>query len=404
MVRKSRELARGRGGRGARSWRSVVGWSGVAVGLAVASAAVAAAVISVLVARTVVTPPRRREEDVRILAAGPETITLSATLDTLTPGRYSLWFSNDTGHALIGEILGFTERTVTRELLAVDFGDIVDARSGRISGWFYLSPAELDLPWEDVTIETELGPAPAWLIPSAQPTGRWVIQVHGRAVRRQECLRAVPAFHAAGYTALVISYRNDGDAPRSADYRYALGDTEWHDVESAMRYAVEHGATEIVLMGWSMGGATVLQTLTRSELSERVRAVVLDSPVVDWVTALEYQGASRRLPPPIRAAAIELLSTRWGGLLTGQSTPVDFARLDLVARASDLAVPILLFHSVDDGYIPVTGSDALAAERPDIVTYERFATARHTKLWNYDHDRWERAISDWLEWLDSTSE
>lgn len=383
-------------------WRRVAGWTGVAVGISVVGLAVASAVISVLVARTVVTPPRRREEDVRILALGDGTITLSATLDTLTPGRYSLWFSNDSGHARIGEILGFTERTVTRELLAVDFGDIVDARAGRLSGWFYLSPAELDLPSQEVTVDTELGRAPAWLIPSTEPTGKWVIQVHGRAVRRQECLRAVPAFHAAGYTSLVISYRNDGDAPRSADYRYALGDTEWHDVESAMRFALDHGATEIVLMGWSMGGATVLQTLTRSELSDRVRAVALESPVVDWVTALEYQGASRRLPPAIRSAAIELLSRRWAGFLTGQGTPVDFARLDLVARAADLSVPILLFHSVDDGYIPVTGSDALAAERPDIVTYERFTTARHTKLWNYDSDRWDAAITRWLGWLDSS--
>lgn len=396
-------VLRSSGWRHTSGWRRVAGWTGVAVGLSVISLAAASAVISVIVARTVVTPPRRREEDVRILAVDAETITLSTTLDTLTPGRYSLWFSQDTGHARVGEILAFTERTVTRELLAVDFGDIVDARTGRMSGWFYLSPAELDLPWTDATVETELGPAPAWLIPSAEPTGRWVIQVHGRAVRRQECLRAIPPFHAAGYTSLVVSYRNDGDAPRSADYRYALGDTEWHDVESAMRFAIDHGATEIVLMGWSMGGATVLQTLTRSELGHRVRAVVLESPVVDWVTALEYQGMSRRLPQPIRTAAIRLLSNRWAGFLTGQRTPVDFARLDLVARAADLAVPILLMHSADDGYIPVTGSDALAAGRPDIVTYERFTTARHTKLWNYDHERWDAAISRWLAWLDSPS-
>src|SRR5690606_37187059 len=100
----------------------------------------------------------------------------------------------------------------------------------------------------------------------------------------------VPVFHRAGYTSLLISYRNDGDAPSSADHRYGLGDTEWRDVESAIRFALDSGARDVVLMGWSMGGATVLQTLTRSTFATAIRGVVLDSPVVDWVTTLQYQG------------------------------------------------------------------------------------------------------------------
>ncbi|MCU1507048.1 MAG: alpha/beta fold hydrolase, partial [Microbacteriaceae bacterium] len=35
--------------------------------------------------------------------------------------------------------------------------------------------------------------------------------------------------------------------------------------------------------------------------------------------------------------------------------------------------------------------------RPDIVTLEAFTVARHTKLWNYDPDRWNRAIDGWLD-------
>ena len=48
--------------------------------------------------------------------------------------------------------------------------------------------------------------------------------MHGRAVSRPETLRAVPVFHDAGYTSLLISYRNDGDAPRNPiDHRFAGG-------------------------------------------------------------------------------------------------------------------------------------------------------------------------------------
>lgn len=376
--------------------RRVAIGASIGLGAIAVVATAAAAVVTVIFARTVVTPPKKRPEDVRILDVRDATITLSANLDSLTPGQYSLWFSQDTGHARVGEILSYTPDTVTRQLIEVDFGDLDHAVRGRFSGWFYLSPQELGYPWREVSIDTEVGPAPAWLIPAETPSDRWVIQVHGRAVRRQEALRAVPVFREAGYTSLLISYRNDGDAPPSDDHRYALGDTEWRDVESAMRFALDNGARSIVLMGWSMGGATVLQALTRSPLASFVDGVVLESPVVDWVTALQFQGVANRLPGFVQFGVIKLLGFRWAGLFTGQTAPIDLGRLDLVARASELSTPILLLHSDDDGYVPATASQALAVARPDIVTFERFTTARHTKLWNYDRERWNRVISRWL--------
>ncbi len=363
------------------------------------AAAIAAGILTVSFARMVVTPPRKRAEEVRILGHDAAAITLSATLDSLTPGRYSFWFGRDTGHAQVGEILSSTGTTVTRQLIGVGFGDLDSATRGRFSGWFYLTPEELNLPHQNVAVETELGPAPAWVVPAAQGTDRWMIGVHGRAVRRQEAIRGVPVFRDAEYTSLLISYRNDGEAPGTPDNRYSLGDTEWNDVDAAMRFAVAHGAREIVLMGWSMGGATVLQALTRSPLAPLVRGVVLESPVIDWVRALKYQGSQNRLPPPFEWGARTLLTNRWAGFLTGQEAPIDLHRLDFVARASQLQTPILLLHSADDGFIPADASRALAAARPDIVTFEEFITARHTKLWNYDSARWNAAISGWLRSL-----
>lgn len=368
-------------------------------GLAVITGA-AITVMAVLFARAVVTPPRTRPQDVTVLAVSSNTVTFSATIDSLTPGRYSFWFSNDTGHARVGEISAFTADSVTRELLSVDVGTLRSGIRGRLGAWFYLAPEDLGLDYVEVSIPTELGDAPAWLVPAASSDDRWVVQVHGRAVRRQETLRAVPVFLDAGYTCLIVSYRNDGDAPGTTDNRYALGDAEWRDVEAAMRYALDHGAKQLVLMGWSMGGAIVLQAATRSSMADSVRGLVLDSPVVDWVTALQFQGVANRMPRPVRWAVIELLSRRWAGILTGQRTPIDLKRLDLVARAATLSTPILLLHSDDDGYVPATASIALAAARPDIVTFERFLTARHVRLWNYDPERWTAAIANWLKTIE----
>jgi alpha-beta hydrolase superfamily lysophospholipase len=363
----------------------------------------AGAAAAIIFARAVVTPPKRRQNDERILSVEGGTITLAASIDALTPGRYSLWFAEDSGHARVGEIIETTQSTVTRELIGVDYGDISAAHRARFGGWYFLHPRDLGVDYSDVAIETELGAAPAWLIPADNPTTNWVIGVHGRAVRRQEALRAVPVFRDAGYTSLLVSYRNDGDAPRSADNRYGLGDTEWKDVDAAMRFAVANGAESIVLMGWSMGGATVLQALTRSPLRDTVTGVVLESPVVDWFTALRFQGVANRLPRPLQWGVLTLLSRRWAGPLTGQAAPIDLERLNFVSRASELHTPILLLHSADDGYIPATASRELAAARPDIVTFVEFTTARHTRLWNYDAPRWNAAIAAWLAALPVTS-
>lgn len=389
-------MLRPRGRRDVRMRRAL--WA--LAGIGAVSAGVLGA-LSVAAARTVVVPPSRRDESIRVLgvdvAAGE--ITLSATDDSRVAGEYSFWFSGDTGHARVGDIIRVSRGGVTRALLSVDFGDIESATRGRFNGWYWLTPRTLGVPYENVTITTPLGPAPAWFVPADGDSDRWVINVHGRGATRSETVRAVAPLREAGYHSLLVSYRNDGEAPQSPEYRYALGDREWVDVDAAMAFAVARGAREIVLMGWSMGGAIVLQALTRSPRAGLVTGVILESPVVDWITTLDFQAKLRRLPAPVQWVTYRIIRSRWGRVVTGLAEPIDLGRMDFVARASELEVPILILHSVDDGFVPANASHALARARPDIVSYDEYTIARHTKLWNYDRERWEREIAEWTAGL-----
>lgn len=378
--------------------------------LSAAVAATAAAGVVVAVVRAVLVPPTARVKDQRVLAVDRESglITFSRTPDSAIDGRLGFWFDEDHGHARIGRIVSDTGTSITRELLRVDFGNIDAAGRGRFSGWFYLNPGDLGVDYENAVVETDLGPAPAWLVEPhrvGEPSGpsRWMIGVHGRAVTRSETLRSIPVFRSAGYTCLLISYRNDGEAPASEDGRYSLGDTEWRDVEAALQFALDHGATSVVLMGWSMGGATALQAADRSALAHVVDGLVLDSPVISWVDAIDHQARQRGVPRPLRMLAYSMIGQPWGKPLTGLRSPIDLSRLDFVKRAADLAVPTLILHSDGDDYIPSRPSRALAELRGDVVTLESFDTARHTRLWNYDPDRWNRTISDWLAALPARS-
>jgi fermentation-respiration switch protein FrsA (DUF1100 family) len=59
-------------------------------------------------------------------------------------------------------------------------------------------------------------------------------------------------------------------------------------------------------------------------------------------------------------------------------------------------VPALVFHGTDDDLVPISTSDALAAEHPDLVTEVRVADAGHVRAWNGDpvafEDRVERFV------------
>ncbi len=356
----------------------------------------AAAVLVLAVARRVVTP-MRRAQDTEILAVdtGAQTIELQRSLDTELPGRYGLYTTGTYGYVKLGAVLSADGTTVRRKLLTkIETGAKVD-RAASFSGVYYTSPSELHLRWENVLIGSPAGPCPAWYFPASSST--WVIQVHGRGATRAECLRAVPVLHAAGLPNLVVSYRNDGEAPRTRAGAYALGAAEWRDVDAAIGYALRHGAEKVVLMGWSMGGAVSLQAAVSSGNRHRIAGVILESPVVDWRTVLRFQARVAGVRAPLPELAMGALQLPLTARLSGADEPILFDRLDMVARADELTAPMLILHSEDDGFVPADASHALQEARPDLVTMPRFTVARHTKLWNYDEQGWTAAITEWVK-------
>jgi alpha-beta hydrolase superfamily lysophospholipase len=188
-------------------------------------------------------------------------------------------------------------------------------------------------------------------------------------------------------TSLTITYRNDVGAPASPDGLYHLGDTEWLDLEAAVAEAQRRGAKRIVAFGDSMGGAIVLQFLQRSALASTVQATVLDSPVLDWSPVLALAAEQRRLPPLVTSVARQIVRLRLG---------LRWDRFAQTRRAADLALPVLLIHGDADTTVPVETSDALAAARPDLVTYLRVPGAEHLESWIVDPQSCNGALGSFL--------
>ncbi|HEX5729547.1 MAG TPA: alpha/beta hydrolase, partial [Microbacterium sp.] len=216
--------------------------AGVKAALTVLSAALALALsalgyVSMRMARRVVTPAVRIA-DTRILSldTAAQTITLARSPDTQLPGRYGLFTSGTEDYVKLGSVLAEDATSVKRKLLTHIGPQTRISSEAAFSGWYYDRPEELHLAFTPELIGSGVGPCPAWLFPAGDGEV-WVIQVHGRGTTRAECLRAVPVFHALGITCLVVSYRNDGEAPRSRSGTYTLGATEWRDVDAAVGFA-----------------------------------------------------------------------------------------------------------------------------------------------------------------------
>ncbi len=376
--------------------RKVAVGTGAALGGAAAVSGVGAVAGAAFFARRVLTPDRRRPDDVLVTEVGDGWVELTRTPETVVPGRYGLWLDRSRGHARLGEpVNGPVGGTIRRAVLGIDGGRLRPGPA-RWNGYFYgVDPyAALGRPFREVTFPTDLGPMPAWrLDPDDGATGEWAVLVHGRGATRHECLRAVEPLLANGFVVLIPAYRNDDDAPAGPDGRYNLGLSEWRDVESAVAYAAGEGASAAVVGGWSMGGAITLQFLSQSPFAALVRAAFLDAPVIDWADVLGHHARLNHVPSSVGRLASTFMGRRWGKRIVGVHDVLDVARTDWVARAEEIAHPLLIVHSVDDEFVPSGPSERLALARPDLVTMPRWTTARHTKEWNTDPARWEAQLS-----------
>ena len=168
------------------------------------------------------------------------------------PGEYGLEGAGI--HAIVGPLVAESSGSVTRRLQQSSGGLRAGARVAVDTNVLAGDPMQaLGIPFQDVSVPGQLGSMPAWLVPgSAAP---WAIFVHGVDGDRGGGLRVLPALHALGLPALLITYRNDVGAPRSPDGLIHLGMTE-------------------------------CRFLRLSPLASRVSRVVLDAPALDWQSIL----------------------------------------------------------------------------------------------------------------------
>jgi alpha-beta hydrolase superfamily lysophospholipase len=334
-------------------------------------------------------------DDVKVVAVSGGQVQLRAIGNQ--PGLterelYGMAWRGGTGH--LGAAVQVSGGLVTRPLtVATGSAPRIGQLAAIDRAYFLGDPkAALGIPVRDVIVNGPLGRLPAWYFPGRGST--FVIGVHGQNGTRTDLLRIVSIVHDMGFPALAVTYRNDlGTAGDPSGY-LQYGRTEWRDLQAAVRWALGHGARRVVLAGQSMGGAIVAAFLENSPLSSKVTRVLLDAPMLDLRTVVDYGATQRSLP---------LLGTGIPGPLVWTAEQIAAARfglswhaLDYLASTSWLKVPTLVTHGTSDTEVPISLSIKLKALKPSLVTLARFPGAGHLESWNINRARYTSLLTSFL--------
>ena len=300
-------------------------------------------------------------------------------------GRWGLGW--DGGRGVVSDIAERGDDFVVRRFTLAD-GKLPLSVPAFVSNDVYPSDPYLafGIDHDDVEYETPLGRQDAWRFEGDEDT--WAIFVHGHRGSPEDGLPLLPVLHELGIPALFITYRNDKGQPLDPSGIHQYGLTEWRDLHAAVEYALSQpGASDVVLIGHSMGGGIVVKFLYESPLAGAVTGVVMDSPVMDFEAPVRLGARERNLPGFVAE------TVKWVSALRFD---LDWNAMDYLMDVDRLDVPILLIHGEDDARVPHETSDELAELRPDLVTYRLYPDTTHADAWNVDSARYERELSEFL--------
>ena len=213
---------------------------------------------------------------------------------------------------------------------------------------------------EEVAFESNDGvPLSAWWVsPSAgEGTRRAAVLVHGWGGNRSDeyIERTAPLYAEAGYAVLMLDLRGHGE---SEGERRTLGYTEVRDVRGALAWLAERGFEpgDVVLHGWSMGGATVV----RSALGTGVAAVIEEAGYADLPLLLRDQLPENSGLPRIFNHGAFLAAKLFLNFDPWAVRPREDA-----ARLRQESIPLFVVHSTADDTVPYEHAKLFMRANPD---------------------------------------
>jgi len=248
------------------------------------------------------------------------------------------------------------------------------------------TPTSVGLGYREVELQSTDGVhLSAWWVP-AEGSSLAAVLVPGWGGYKfdEHPLQTIPVYHDAGYGVLMLDLRAQGE---SGGARRTLGYREVRDVRGALAWLQRQGYAldQVVLHGWSMGGATALRAAPGTGVAAVVEeAGYGDLPLLLWGKIPEFVRFGGLLRPAI--------------LLAGRLFP-DFDPWDVVpkkeaAKLSDEGVPLFIIHSTEDDIVPYEQAKILAAAYPGASVW-KLEGYGHVEA--YEHPEYAQRLRAFLD-------
>jgi uncharacterized protein len=230
----------------------------------------------------------------------------------------------------------------------------LSGRQRRVINDYSFSPWEVQVEHETISFVTEDGiTIRGWWF--ARPeTRRLIIGCSGHRGSKTDLLGIGSGLWRAGNNVLLFDYRGCGESDHAPQ---SLAHHELRDARAAIEYARQRiPDAEIGLLGYSMGGAVVIQV---AAADPSIRAVVADSSFATMRDVVAYGIRRRRVPArPVLDLTDALTGLRYGYRFHAVRP------LDVVGRIAPR--PLLIIHGEADAVTPVSHARWLfeAADEP----------------------------------------
>lgn len=243
------------------------------------------------------------------------------------------------------------------------------------------SPAEIKLPYEEVTLLSRGNRLQAWHCPqSGDSAPSAVFVAHGLNANRENFLEPVRLLRGLGHHVLIMDFPAHGDSEGRST---TLGMMESKDVLAAHAWLKDrHPDLPIHALGYSMGGSAVLRAVARHGIFDKVVIDATFTSVHDMAEGqvLHWLGPLRR---PVWQAGCFWIQC-WTGADLNQHRPVDDVRSIDPAK-------LLLVHGTDDHVIPVAHGRALHEATGGHAVFHMVDGYGHTETIHHP---------DYATWLD----
>jgi uncharacterized protein len=249
-----------------------------------------------------------------------------------------------------------------------------------------LTPTDVGLDYRQVSIQSTDGLELAgWWVPGSDPS-RAVVLVSGIEGDKSDrpVLKSASVYAGAGYGVLMIDLRAQGG---SEGERVTMGYKEVRDLRGALLWLNERGFApgEVVLHGFSLGGATVLRAAPKSG----VAAVVEESAYADLPLMLRQQLPKVSGLPSFFTPGIFVMGKLFLGIDPWAVRPEEDAR-----RLCEKGIALLIIHSTDDETVSFELARRIKTACPE-ATLWRIEGYEHVSA--YAHPEYRQRILGFLQ-------